>query len=74
LVPVPVLTPGLSSRWLSLITTVDTETARNLVDSMTNEVVARENSIRTLLPRELIGFDDSVRQALRERDAARAAD
>ncbi len=73
-VPVPVLTPGLSSRWLSLITTVDTETARNLVDSMTNEVVARENSIRTLLPRELIGFDDSVRQALRERDAARAAD
>jgi hypothetical protein len=34
--------------------------------------VTRENSIRTLLPRDLIGFDESVRQALRERDAARA--
>jgi uncharacterized protein YbjT (DUF2867 family) len=71
--PVPVLTPGLSARWLSFITSVDTETARNLVYSMTNEVVAKENAIRQLLPRELMPFDDSVRLALQERDAERAA-
>ena len=41
IVPVPLLTPRLSSRWLALVTDVDVATARNLVDSMNNEVVVR---------------------------------
>ena len=36
---VPLLTPRLSSHWLAFVTDVDTETARNLIDSMSNEVV-----------------------------------
>ena len=36
---VPLLTPRLSSYWLALVTDVDTATARNLDDSMSNEVV-----------------------------------
>ena len=43
---VPMLTPRLSSRWLSFVTDVDTATARNLVDSMSNEVVVTDHSIR----------------------------
>ena len=39
IVPVPLLTPGLSSRWLALVTDVDTQAGRSLVDSMANEVV-----------------------------------
>ena len=39
IVPVPLLTPGLSSRWLALVTDVDTQAGRSLVDSMTNEVI-----------------------------------
>ena len=39
IVPVPLLTPRLSSRWLALVTDVDMTTGRILVDSMTNEVV-----------------------------------
>ncbi|MET3961609.1 uncharacterized protein YbjT (DUF2867 family) [Marmoricola sp. OAE513] len=71
IVPVPLLTPGLSSRWLSLVTDVDTETGRNLVDSMANEVIVRDDSIREVVPFELTGYDDAVRHALEERRAVR---
>jgi uncharacterized protein YbjT (DUF2867 family) len=65
---VPLLTPRLSSGWLTLVTDVDLETARNLIDSMTNEVVVRDgNAIRDLIPGEPMGYDDAVRLALDER-------
>ena len=66
-VPVPLLTPQLSSLWLALVTDVDTQTARALVDSMTNEVVVRDDSIRALVPFDPMGYDDAVRLALAER-------
>ncbi|MEP6760847.1 MAG: NAD(P)H-binding protein, partial [Sporichthyaceae bacterium] len=50
ILPVPLLSPGLSSRWLALVTDVDTQTGRSLVDSMTNEVVVRTDSITSLVP------------------------
>lgn len=65
--PVPLLTPQLSSLWLALVTDVDTQTARALVDSMTNEVVVRDDSIRALVPFDPMGYDEAVRQALAER-------
>jgi len=65
--PVPLLTPQLSSLWLALVTDVDTQTARALVDSMTNEVVVRDDSIRPLVPFDPMGYDEAVRVALAER-------
>ncbi len=65
--PVPLLSPGLSSRWLALVTDVDTQAGRNLVDSMTVEVVVEDESIRSVVPFEPTGYDDAVRQALLER-------
>ena len=70
-VPVPLLTPQLSSRWLSLVTDVDVQTGRSLVDSMSNEVVVRDDSIRELVPFEPMDYDDAVLQALGERAKAR---
>ena len=70
IVPVPLLSPGLSSRWLALVTDVDTQTGRSLVDSMANEVVVRDDSIRALVPFEPLGYDEAVRQALREHETA----
>lgn len=67
IVPIPLLTPRLSSMWLALVTDVDQATARNLVDSMNNEVVVQDDTITRLLPGELMGYDDSVRLALKER-------
>jgi uncharacterized protein YbjT (DUF2867 family) len=69
-IPVPLLTPSLSSWWLSLVTDVDVQTGRSLVDSMTNEVVVREDSIRDLVPFEPMDFDAAVLQALGERAKA----
>jgi uncharacterized protein YbjT (DUF2867 family) len=69
-VDVPLLTPQLSSMWLALVTDVDIATARNLVDSMTNEVVVHDDSIRQLVPGEPMGYDEAVRRALADRAEA----
>lgn len=69
---VPLLTPRLSSYWLSLVTDVDTTTARNLVDSMSNEVIVTDRSIADIVPEVPMGYDDAVREAFRERAAVRA--
>jgi uncharacterized protein YbjT (DUF2867 family) len=69
--PVPLLTPRLSSRWLSLVTDVDTSTGRSLIDSMANEVVVRDAAIRQVVPFEPMGYDAAVLQALGERAQAR---
>jgi len=68
--PVPLLTPRLSSRWLALVTDVDTRTGRALIDSMINEVVVRDAAIRKLVPFDPIDYDTAVLQALGERARA----
>jgi uncharacterized protein YbjT (DUF2867 family) len=72
-VPVPLLTPQLSSRWLSLVTNVDVQTGRSLIDSMSNEVIVRDDSIRRLIPFEPMDYDSAVLQALGERAKAQRA-
>jgi len=69
--PVPLLSPSLSSRWLALVTNVDVATGRALIDSMTNEVVVRDDSIRALVPFEPMDYDAAVRAALGERAKGR---
>jgi uncharacterized protein YbjT (DUF2867 family) len=69
--PVPLLSPSLSSRWLALVTNVDVATGRALIDSMTNEVVVRDDSIRTLVPFEPMDYDSAVLAALGDRAKAR---
>jgi uncharacterized protein YbjT (DUF2867 family) len=71
IVPVPLLSPGLSSRWLALVTDVDTQTGRSLIDSMTNEVVVSDDSIRSIVGFEPMGYDEAVRTALHEHDQQR---
>ena len=73
-VGVPLLTPQLSSMWLAFVTDVDVRTGRNLVDSMSTEVVVTDDSIRDLVPGEPMGYDESVRLALVDRAAAQALD
>jgi uncharacterized protein YbjT (DUF2867 family) len=67
IMPVPLLSPSLSSLWLSLVTDVDVRTGRSLVDSMTNEVVVHDVSIRQVVPFEPMDFDSAVLEALGER-------
>ncbi len=66
IVQVPVLTPRLSSYWLALVTDVDTTTGRNLIDSMSTEVVVTDHSIRDVVPGEPLTYAEAVRRALAE--------
>lgn len=67
IVPVPVLSPRLSSWWLRLITNVDLQTARTLVDSMTNDVVVTDRRFDEITGRAPQHFGDAVAVALAER-------
>lgn len=64
IVEVPVLSPRLSSYWLHLVTPVRASVARPLVEGLRNPTVAREERIRTILPRSLTPFDAAARAAL----------
>jgi uncharacterized protein YbjT (DUF2867 family) len=50
IIPVPVLTPRLSSGWVGLVTPVPYTLARRLVASLKNEVVVHDDSIKNLIP------------------------
>ncbi|MFT4265465.1 MAG: NAD(P)H-binding protein [Nocardioides sp.] len=67
IVPVPVLTPRLSSHWIGLVTDVDVPTAKTLIDSMSTEVVQTDTSIRELVPGEPLSYRQAVRLALAQR-------
>jgi uncharacterized protein YbjT (DUF2867 family) len=76
LLPVGVLTPSLSSRWVGLVTPVPGALARPLVESLRHDAVAAEHDIARYVPDPpggLTSFDDAVRLALqriREADMA----
>ncbi|MDX2592477.1 MULTISPECIES: SDR family oxidoreductase [Streptomyces] len=73
IVPVPVLTPRLSSLWVGLVTPVPASIARPLTESLRHEVVCQEHDIARYVPDppgHPLGFDFAVRLALRRvRDA-----
>jgi len=70
MIPVPVLTPSLSSHWIRLVTRADYGVARQLVDGLTCDLVATGPTFWDRcpdLPRT--SFDDAVRRALQEEPA-----
>jgi uncharacterized protein YbjT (DUF2867 family) len=67
ILPVPLLTPRLSSLWLSLVTDVDTRAGRHLIDSMRNTVVVTDRSIESVVPFEPVPYAQAVKIALAER-------
>ncbi|QEM66824.1 NAD-dependent epimerase/dehydratase family protein [Geobacter sp. FeAm09] len=66
ILPVPVLTPKLSSYWVGLITPVPPSVSMPLIEGLGNEVVCREDAIRELIPLPLTSYDEAVRRALAE--------
>jgi hypothetical protein len=65
IVPVPVLSPRLSSLWIGLVTPLPTDLARPLVDSLVNEVVVRDRSIDDVVDHHPIGCREAIELALR---------
>lgn len=66
IVPVPLLTPKLSSYWVGLVTPVKPSISMPLIEGLRNEVVCRDTRLRDLLPFPLTPFDEALRRALDE--------
>ena len=63
-VPVPLLTPWLSSLWIGLVTPVDARVARPLIEGLSTETVVTDPSGAALFDIAPIGFDASLRKAV----------
>ncbi len=71
IIPVPVLTPRLSSYWLRLITAVPVNVAAALIDGLKHDVKADTAPVRALVPRELLPLEQQIDAALKaERNQA----
>ncbi|MBK9676843.1 MAG: DUF2867 domain-containing protein [Betaproteobacteria bacterium] len=73
IVPVPVLTPRLSSYWLNLVTAVPTNVARALIDGLEHDVLADDAAIRALIPLPLKTYRQAVEAALAAERSGTAA-
>lgn len=63
-IPVPVLTPRLSSYWIHLVTPLSHSIAKPLAEGLKNPVVCRDDRIAKLIPQELLDVREAIRAAL----------
>ena len=64
IMPVPVLTPRLSSHWVNLVSPLPIQLARSLIDSLTSDVVVGERSIERIGRRPSLDIRQAVGRAL----------
>lgn len=69
IIPVPVLTPRLSSGWISLITPVSYAIARPLAEGLKNRVVVNDHRVQDLMPHEPLSTRQAISRALERIDA-----
>ena len=70
LVPVPVLTPRLSSYWVHLVTPIPAVIAQPLVEGLRNEIVVRDDAAKSLFPEiHPMSYREAVKLALAKLDA-----
>ena len=70
LLPVPVLTPRLSSYWVHIVTPIPAGIARPLIDGLRNEVIVRSDKSKRLFPDvHPMGYQSAVSLALDDLDA-----
>jgi uncharacterized protein YbjT (DUF2867 family) len=65
-IPVPFLTPWLSSLWIGLVTPVDAGVARPLIEGLATPTVVTDSSTADLFDVRPIEFDEALRRAAAE--------
>jgi tryptophan-rich sensory protein/uncharacterized protein YbjT (DUF2867 family) len=73
IIPVPVLTPRLSSLWLGLVTPLYARVGRKLIDSIRHPTVVRDDSATREFQISPMGHREAIRAALRNEDREFAA-
>lgn len=66
MIPVPVLSPNLSSLWLGLVTPLYARVGRKLVDGLRNETIVRDKSALTRFPVHPLGVRQAIDRALKQ--------
>ncbi len=64
IIPLPVLTPRLSSGWIGLVTPVSYRIARPLAEGLRNRVVVTSDEVQHLMPHHALGAREAIRKAL----------
>jgi len=64
MIPVPVLTPFLSSLWLGLVTPLYARIGRKLIESIVHPTVVRDDAALRIFPIRPVGVAEAVRRAL----------
>ncbi len=64
ILPVPVLTPRLSSYWLGLTTAVPANIARALIGGLKHDFTADDAALRALVPQQLLSVRESIEAAI----------
>jgi hypothetical protein len=64
IIPVPLLTPRLSSYWIHLVTPVPSYIARPLAEGLRNPVICHDDRIRSIIPQELLSCRATIKRAL----------
>ncbi len=70
-IALPLLTPRLSSGWISIVTPVSYRIARPLAEGLRNRVVVTNDEVQRLMPHKAIGVREAIRHAL---ESVRAKD
>lgn len=71
IIPVPVLTPSLSSHWVQLVTPIPNQIARPLIEGLRNEATADTTLAEELFPNiKPISYEKAVELALEKLDAS----
>ena len=65
-IPVPFLTPKLSSLWIHLVTPLSQDIARPLAEGLRNRVVCRNDAAQRLMPQRLLGVREAIHAALEQ--------
>jgi len=64
LIRVPLLSLGLSARWVGTVTPLSNTVAVHLVESLQHEVIVTDHAAEELMPFERVGYDEAVRLAI----------
>ncbi len=70
IIPVPVLSPGLSSLWLGLVTPLYARVGRKLIESMRHDTVVEDNSALRVFSVRPMPVREAIRRALKNEDQA----
>ncbi len=70
-IPVPVLTPHLSSLWIHLVTPLHASIARPLAEGLRNRVVCRDDEANRLMPHKCLTVREAIDASLEKMNAGK---